>query len=141
MAKTWVLDTETKGTGAEMVPLEKVQQKRRSAKAGVRAPERRRRFRFAKREPEPPADMPRQPRRFKVVDVMTRRVLAEDVAVRRVLELLGESRSVVDSIVYVWDREHGDWRPLTMREQKLLWDQRGAQVAAPSESGSASPVS
>jgi hypothetical protein len=27
MGKTWVLDTETKGTGANMVPLEKVQQK------------------------------------------------------------------------------------------------------------------
>lgn len=27
MRKTWVLDTETKGTGANMVPLEKVQQK------------------------------------------------------------------------------------------------------------------
>jgi hypothetical protein len=27
MGKTWVLDTETKGTGANMVPLEKVQAK------------------------------------------------------------------------------------------------------------------
>src|SRR5687767_6047382 len=27
MGKTWVLDTETKGTGANLVPLEKVQQK------------------------------------------------------------------------------------------------------------------
>ena len=27
MGKTWVLDTETKGTGANMVPLEKMQQK------------------------------------------------------------------------------------------------------------------
>jgi hypothetical protein len=27
MAKTWVLDTETKGTGAEMVPLEKTLKK------------------------------------------------------------------------------------------------------------------
>ncbi|MGH2716254.1 MAG: hypothetical protein ACRDM7_20700 [Thermoleophilaceae bacterium] len=27
MAKTWVLDTETKGTGANMVPLENVQKK------------------------------------------------------------------------------------------------------------------
>jgi hypothetical protein len=27
MAKVWVLDTETKGTGAEMVPLEKVLEK------------------------------------------------------------------------------------------------------------------
>jgi hypothetical protein len=129
MAKTWVLDTETKGTGAEMVPLEKVQQRRRSAQEGARAAERRR-WRFRKREPEPPAERPRQPRRFKVVDVMTREALAEDVPVRRVLELLGESRSVVDSIVYVWDREQDDWRPLTMREQKLLWDQRGLQAAA-----------
>jgi hypothetical protein len=129
MAKTWVLDTETKGTGAEMVPLEKVQQRRRSAQEGARAAERRR-WRFRKREPQPPAERPRQPRRFKVVDVMTREVLAEDVAVRRVLELFGESRSVVDSIVYVWDREQDDWRPLTMREQKLLWDQRGLQAAA-----------
>jgi hypothetical protein len=127
MAKTWVLDTETKGTGAEMVPLEKLQQRRRSAQEGARAAERRR-WRFRKREPEPPAERPRQPRRFKVVDVMTREVLAEDVPVRRVLELLGESRSVVDSIVYAWDREHDDWRPLTMREQKLLWDQRGLQA-------------
>jgi hypothetical protein len=129
MAKTWVLDTETKGTGAEMVPLEKLQQRRRSAQEGARAAERRR-WRFRKREPEPPAERPRQPRSFKVVDVMTREVLAEDIPVRRVLELLGESRSVVDSIVYVWDREHDDWRPLTMREQKLLWDQRGLQAAA-----------
>ena len=129
MAKTWVLDTETKGTGAEMVPLEKLQQRRRSAQEGARAAERRR-WRFRKREPEPPAERPRQPRRFKVIDVMTREVLAEDVPVRRVLELLGESRSVVDSIVYVWDREHDDWRPLTMREQKLLWDQRRLQPPA-----------
>jgi hypothetical protein len=140
MAKTWVLDTETKGTGAEMVPLEKVQQRRRSAQEGARAAERRR-WGFRKRAPEPPAERPRQPRRFKVVDVMTRQTLAEDVAVRRVLELLGESRSVVDSIVYVWDREQDDWRPLTMREQKLLWDQRGAQAAARSANGSDSPVS
>jgi hypothetical protein len=27
MGKTWVLDTETKGTGANMVPLERVQEK------------------------------------------------------------------------------------------------------------------
>ena len=27
MGRVWVLDTETKGTGAEMVPLDKVQKK------------------------------------------------------------------------------------------------------------------
>jgi hypothetical protein len=43
MGNTWVLDTETKGTGANMVPLEKVQQKaepqpRRAASTPARRP-------------------------------------------------------------------------------------------------------
>lgn len=33
MRKTWVLDTETKGTGANVVPLEKVQKKPEAAPA------------------------------------------------------------------------------------------------------------
>jgi hypothetical protein len=53
MAKTWVLDTETKGTGANVVPLEKVQRRpedaperraqrpKRSAPSGESAPPRR----------------------------------------------------------------------------------------------------
>ncbi len=46
MAKTWVLDTETKGTGANVVPLEKVQRRpeapakrpKRPAPTGRRTP-------------------------------------------------------------------------------------------------------
>ena len=53
MAKTWVLDTETKGTGAKVVPLEKVQRRpedaperraprpKRPAPSGESAPPRR----------------------------------------------------------------------------------------------------
>jgi hypothetical protein len=53
MAKTWVLDTETKGTGANVVPLEKVQRRpedaperraprpKRPAPSGESAPPRR----------------------------------------------------------------------------------------------------
>jgi hypothetical protein len=46
MGKTWVLDTETKGTGANMVPLEKVQRKadaepRRGPRQATNAPARR----------------------------------------------------------------------------------------------------
>ena len=59
MGKTWVLDTETKGTGAEMVPLEKVQGKSAQEDGGpVSTP-----------EPKPwsaPGHAPRRPRRFKV---------------------------------------------------------------------------
>jgi hypothetical protein len=139
--KVWVLDTETKGTGAEMVPLERLQNRRRSAQDGARAAERRR-FREALRRRQPEAEEepePRHPRHFKVVDVLTRETLAEDVGVRQALEVLAGTRSVVDVIVYVWDRQAQEWRPLTMREQKVLWDER--QAAARSESGSDSPVS
>ena len=123
MARKWVLDTETKGTGAEMVPLEKVLERRRSSRAPEEGQSLRRR---PARRPEPvaPEPHPRRPRRFKVVDVMTRQPLAEDVGIREALEVLADARSVVDVIVYAWDRERADWRPLTMREQKLLWESR-----------------
>jgi hypothetical protein len=55
MAKTWVLDTETKGTGAHVVPLEKVL-KQPEPKKDLRPPKRAKAPR-----PEPPA--PRKPRR------------------------------------------------------------------------------
>ena len=121
MARRWVLDTETKGTGAEMVPLDKVQERRRSSRPEQ---EPRRRYRARRRERPAPEPEPRRPRRFKVVDVMTREPIAEDVGVREVMEALGDARSVVDVIVYAWDRERNDWRPLTLREQKLLWAER-----------------
>ena len=129
MAKQWVLDTETKDTGAEMVPLEKVLERRRSTRAEAQEQKSRRRRRPRKRAPEPPPREPRRPRSFKVVDVMTRQPLAEEIGIRDTLELLGETRSVVDVIVYVWDRERRDWRPLTMREQKLLWAEPGNPAA------------
>ena len=121
MAKRWVLDTETKGTGAEMVPLDKVLERRRSARPTEAEP---RRPRLRRRERPAPEPEPRRPRRFKVVDVMTREAIAEDIGVTEALALLNGFRSVVDVIVYAWDRERGDWRPLTMREQKLLWESR-----------------
>lgn len=132
MAKTWVLDTDTKGTGAEMAPLEKVQERKRSTRAGSDDQKlRRRRSRPRRRSAEPAAEeKPRRPRSFKVVDVMTRRPLVEGVGIRETLELLNETRSVVDVIVYVWDCEEKGWRPLTMREQKLLWARRSAARAS-----------
>jgi hypothetical protein len=54
--KTWVLDTETKGTGANMVPLEKVLKKPEPAPARRRptpAPEPRRAERRDRRRAEP----------------------------------------------------------------------------------------
>ena len=113
MAKKWVLDTETKGTGAQMLPLEKVH--RESAGKPARRP-------VAPREPRPtPAPETAGPRRFKVVDVMTREVLVDDAGTRATVDLLEDVRSVVDVAIYVWSDVTEQWQPLSFAETKMLW--------------------
>ena len=116
-SKAWVLDTGTKGTGAEMVPLEKVL---KTPGSGTEpAVVSRRRGKAPAPKPEP-----RQPRRFKVVDVMTGQVLAEDVEARAALDVMSEARSVVDVRVYVWQPRSQRWRMLTVAEQKAMLELR-----------------
>jgi hypothetical protein len=116
MGKVWVLDTSTKGTGASVVPLESTLQKpapgKQSPLVVTKAPRR-------KRETEP---VPRLPRRFKVVDLMSSETLAEGARMRATLDLLGEVRSPVDVRIFVWDDEADRWRLLTLDEQRALWD-------------------
>jgi hypothetical protein len=40
--------------------------------------------------------------------------------------VLEDIRSVVDVLVDVWEPDTGDWRRLTLGEQKALWGFRGA---------------
>ena len=118
MAKTWVLQTQTKGTGATMVPLESVLRKPGSdAVEEFALPE--------LRQPELDHDEPRQPRVFKVVDVMSREVLAEDADARCTVAVLEDVPSIVDVTVYVWDDRSERWRMLTFGETKALWEWRG----------------
>jgi hypothetical protein len=115
MGRIWVLDTATKGTGAEMVPLDKVVSKP--------APRTELPFVPPKRPPREPAPAePRAPRRFRVVDVATRAVLADDVGARDALSVLGGVRSNVDVHVSIWEDER--WRLLTLAEQRVMWDRR-----------------
>jgi hypothetical protein len=119
MAKTWVLDTETKGTGAHMVPLEKV----------LRARDREPELNLVKlRRPTPPTPArepdPPKPRVFKIRDVMTRETLAEGVDLRATLDLLGDVRSIVDVHIYVWDATRTRWRMLGLDERRAVWDAR-----------------
>ncbi len=126
MAKIWVLDTETKGTGANMVPLEKVLKKPTPAEQRMlRIP------RPKADAPEPESPEPREPYRFRIVDIMTRQVLAEDADARAAVSTLEDVRSVVDVAIDVWDPEAGDWRRLTLSESKTLWGYRGAGGTAP----------
>jgi hypothetical protein len=116
MGRIWVLDTETKGTGAEMVPLEKVAKKAApNAEPFWVPPERR------TREPKPAE--PRAPLKFRIVDVLSRAVLADDAGAREALDVLNGVRSQVDVQVFVW--QAGKWRLLTLTELRTLWDERG----------------
>jgi hypothetical protein len=118
VAKVWVLDTETKGTGAEMVPLEKTLRKPASGPARRRAratPQPRPR----EREPEPTP-----PRRFRIVDALSRELLAEDATMPETLDVLRGVEQPVDVSVYVWEHRAEAWRLLTRRELSLLWDFR-----------------
>jgi hypothetical protein len=115
--KVWVLDTETKGTGAQMVPLDKVLRKPTSGEPLYVPP---------KREPRPPKEPePRRPRSFKIVDVTTGEVLGEHLDTRAAIAALEDVGSVVDVRIYVWDPGTDRWVLLTLGEQKALWEFRG----------------
>jgi hypothetical protein len=115
MGKVWVLDTETKGTGAQMLPLEKVQKQP--------APKPRRR-----RAPAPQRERqvlePRRPERFKIVDVMTLQPLLEDASARETVERLTDVRSIVDVTIHAWDAEAARWQRLSRGEERALWRMR-----------------
>lgn len=115
----WVLETQTKGTGANMVPLDKVLRKPGASDAVPG-------FDFRKPAPREAEEAPaREPYRFKLTDVMTRQVIAEDVDARTAVELLGDVRSIVDVIVYLWEPDAERWRMLSFGETQALWDRRG----------------
>jgi hypothetical protein len=123
MARVWVLDTATKGTGASMVPLESTLTK--PAPSSDRAyvvPKR------AQTKPKPPE--PRKPPRFKVVDVMSGEFLAEGADARTTVDLLRDVRSVTDVRIYVWRPKDAAWRLLSLDEQRKLWSLREAPRAA-----------
>jgi hypothetical protein len=118
MARTWILDTETKGTGAHVVPLEKVLRKPGPTGEPLYVP--------PKREPRPPkAPEPKPPRSFKIVDVTTGQTVGEGVDTRAAIGLLEDVGSVVDVRIYVWEPGTERWVLLTLGEQKALWEYRG----------------
>jgi hypothetical protein len=125
MAKTWVLDTETKGTGAHIAPLPRAVGAEPSKLDLVHLYSR-----AARREPPAAPDASPAPRtkHFKVRDVFSGRVLAEDVTAREALRALRSVRKAVDVLVYVRDEDEARWRLLTLGETSALWAlrERGA---------------
>ena len=128
MSRVWVLETHTKGTGANMLPLEKVQETPApKSDSPFVAP--------ARRERPAKVPEPKPPSKFKIVDVMTRRVLAEGAGARETIQLLKRVRSVVDVLIYVWNGKGGRWRLLPHGEQNQLWDLRGTAGDPPVNAG------
>lgn len=123
----WVLDTETKGTGAQMVPLEKVLRQPASE------PERPRARPVPKPRPKREAPEPVPPRRFRVIDALSRQVLADDANAPETLEVLRGVAQPVDVSIYVWEQRPQEWRLLTNRERKLLWGFRDRRLKAGSD--------
>ncbi|SRR5579871_2622801 len=124
MAKTWVLDTETKGTGAQVVPYEKtLRRERREPELAL--------VEFDRPPREQPAPEPREPQRFKVVDVMSAQTLVEDVGAREAVRALEGMRSVLDARISVWSPERGRWRVLPLEDAKRLWEFRGRLAEEP----------
>ena len=118
MAKVWILDTSTKGTGATMVPLESVLRKPAGRGEPIYVPP---------PPPPPKAAAPAEPRSarlFKVIDVRSREVLAEGATARATIDVLNGVRSIVDVNVYAWMPAAERWRILSFDEQRLLWSRR-----------------
>jgi hypothetical protein len=62
------------------------------------------------------------------VDVMTRRVVGEDLDARATVDLLKDFRSVVDVSVYAWNQTGASWRSLTLAERRTLWSFRDREA-------------
>ncbi len=124
MAKIWRLDTETKGTGAHVVPLEKADRKpsKEAQLATV----------TLERPPRPPKapEQPPGPATFKVIDIRSGELLGEGLDTRATVDVLERVASVVDVRLYRWMPEAGRWRMLTLEERRALWAFRASAATA-----------
>ena len=102
-----------------MVPLDRFEHPEEPGRERLWVPPKR-------RPSKPRAPEPRAPRRFRVLDVVTRRVLQEDAGVRETLHLLGGVERMNDVNVSVWEAGEERWRLLHIAEQRMLWERRRA---------------
>ena len=133
--RVWVLDTETKGTGAHIAPKRddtRTSAPRRPLSLVDLGPRDAAGRASAEQEREP-----RAPLRFRVLDVMTSRVLAEDVSAREAIAALEQVQHAVDVLVFVREPDRGRWRLLSVEERRRLWEFRGKLDGATHEGAAA----
>jgi hypothetical protein len=128
VAKTWVLDTETKGTGAHIAPLKRAPDSTPRELATIK-------LKPPAGADEAPAAPVREGLRFKVVDVLSGRVLGEDIELRAAIELLRGLRSALDARIYERVTGSARWRLLTLAEQRTLWSFRERALSSRPSAG------
>ena len=104
-----------------MVPLDKLQERRRAKRSAKPVTVIRRGDPHAGAPAPQPRAEPEQPRRFRVTSVLSGRTVADDAGAREVVEAMRASRSIADLRVDVWDPRAEGWRPLSLRERNALW--------------------
>lgn len=119
-----------------MVPLEQVL-RRRAPERELATVEWDRPRRRAASAPLPA----KEPRRFRVIDVRSRRVLGDRLDGRATLAVLRAVRSVVDVHVHVWQPDSGRWRLLSTAEQQSLWRLRDREPVTPGSIATVEPRS
>jgi hypothetical protein len=78
--------------------------------------------RLVRRAPQREQTQPPAPRKFKILDLMTREPLVDGGDAREAIEVLREARSIVDVNVYVWQEGQERWRLLTQGEKRAIWE-------------------
>jgi hypothetical protein len=114
VAKTWVLDAETKGTGAHIAPLPD----------GARGATKQAELALVQltRPPRPPRPSePPAKTTFRVVDVLSGEVLGDDIDAREAVETLARMRSALDARVYLRHGPRARWRLLSLGDTRRLW--------------------
>ena len=124
------MDTETKGTGAHVAPLERAREPHPDEDRLDLVT-----FRASRTHAGEPATagaaLPAHaPLTFKVLNVMTSEVLVEGVDARAVVNLLEGFNSLVDVRIYARPAGARRWRLLGLDDQRVLWGFRGREAAA-----------
>lgn len=115
MAKSWVLETATKGTGAHVAPFSEKPKERTDRPLAIVQLERPPRPQYEHEEPEPV-------RSFKLVDVRSGSVLGEHLDTRKAVAGLSRMPSALDARVYIWEQQRGRWRLLDLAQTRALWE-------------------
>ncbi len=111
MGKTWILDSETKGTGAVMVPLNKAKKLHKDKPLQV--------VQGISGRPAPKS-RPRLPTLFMAKTIYGHRLKVK-VQGAELVRFLATVNRPQDIQIFAYDRKRGDWFLVPSHDSKLIW--------------------